>query len=72
MKPLPHFEQSPLLRSVPEVYHAFLGVDPGRLTFSWVSASEGRKWADVVNETTERVRALGPFAAYRSLTEEQT
>jgi len=28
MNPLPHFEQSPLLRSVPGVYHAFLGVDP--------------------------------------------
>ena len=28
MKPLPHFVQSPLLRSVPRVYHAFLGVDP--------------------------------------------
>jgi len=28
MKPLPHFVQSPLLRSVPWVYHAFLGVDP--------------------------------------------
>ena len=28
MKPLPHFVQSPLLRTVPRVYHAFLGVDP--------------------------------------------
>jgi YfiH family protein len=28
MKPLPYFEQSPLLRSVAGVYHAFLGVDP--------------------------------------------
>ncbi len=28
MKPLPHFIQSPLLRAVPGVYHAFLGVDP--------------------------------------------
>ena len=28
MKPLPHFVQSPLLASVPWVYHAFLGVDP--------------------------------------------
>ena len=28
LKPLPHFVQSPLLRSVPGVYHAFLGVDP--------------------------------------------
>ncbi len=28
MRPLPHFLQSPLLRSVPGVYHAFGGVDP--------------------------------------------
>ena len=28
MKPLPYFVQSPLLRSVPGVYHAFLGADP--------------------------------------------
>ncbi len=28
MRPLPHFLQSPLLRSVPWVYHAFGGVDP--------------------------------------------
>ncbi len=45
----------------------FMGIDPGRVTFSWVSASEGQKWSVIVNETTERVRALGPFAAYRGL-----
>ncbi len=28
MRPLPHFMQSPLLMSVPGVYHAFLGKDP--------------------------------------------
>ncbi|MBZ5568813.1 MAG: hydrogenase iron-sulfur subunit [Acidobacteriia bacterium] len=39
---------------------AFMGVDPRRVTFSWVSASEGGKWQQVVNETTERVRQLGP------------
>ena len=36
---------------------SFLGIDPKRVTFSWVSASEGAKWADVVNETVDRVRA---------------
>jgi F420-non-reducing hydrogenase iron-sulfur subunit len=46
---------------------AFMGIDPARITFSWVSASEGNKWAEVVNSTTERVRQLGPFAAYRKL-----
>jgi F420-non-reducing hydrogenase iron-sulfur subunit len=42
----------------------FLGVDTRRVTFSWVSASEGTKWQEVVNETTARVKALGPFHAY--------
>jgi F420-non-reducing hydrogenase iron-sulfur subunit len=46
---------------------AFMGIDPARITFSWVSASEGNKWAEVVNGTTERVRKLGPFVAYRKL-----
>jgi len=41
-----------------------MGVDPQRITFSWVSASEGGKWAEVVNSTTEKVRQLGPFASY--------
>jgi len=45
----------------------FVGIDPRRVTFSWVSASEGRKWSEVVNETTQRIRELGPFTAYRGL-----
>ena len=42
----------------------FLGLPEGRITFSWVSASEGQKWREVVNGATARVRALGPFAGY--------
>jgi coenzyme F420-reducing hydrogenase delta subunit len=42
----------------------FLGLPEGRITFSWVSASEGQKWREVVNDATARVRALGPFTAY--------
>ncbi|NLE23176.1 MAG: hydrogenase iron-sulfur subunit [Actinobacteria bacterium] len=52
------------------VFHdimAFVGVDPRRMTFSWVSASEGAKWRDVVNETVANVRELGPYEAYRAL-----
>ncbi len=45
----------------------FLGIDLDRVTFSWVSASEGGKWSEVVNETTARVRKLGPFNTYRDL-----
>ena len=45
----------------------FVGVDPGRITFSWVSASEGAKWRDVVNEAVGKARELGPFTEYRTL-----
>ena len=40
----------------------FIGVDPERLQMSWVSASEGPKWAQVVTEVTEGIRALGPLS----------
>jgi F420-non-reducing hydrogenase iron-sulfur subunit len=45
----------------------FMGIDPNRITFSWVSASEGGKWRDVVNDTVARVRKMGPFTAYHEL-----
>ncbi len=45
----------------------FMGIDPRRMTFSWVSASEGGKWRDVVNETVSRIRGMGPFAQYQAL-----
>ena len=37
-----------------------VGIEPERFQVSWVSASEGRKFADVVTEFTEKVKALGP------------
>jgi len=49
---------------------SFIGIDPGRMTFSWVSASEGAKWRDVVDDTVARVRALGPFEEYRRLVDQ--
>jgi len=48
----------------------FLGIDENRITFSWVSASEGNKWAEVVNEAVARTRALGPMTSYHRLAEE--
>lgn len=44
----------------------FMGLEEDRVTFSWVSASEGSKWQEVVNETTARVKALGPYRAPRT------
>jgi F420-non-reducing hydrogenase iron-sulfur subunit len=36
-------------------------VEPERVRLEWVSASEGDRFARIVNEMTEQVRALGPF-----------
>ncbi len=45
----------------------YVGIDVRRITFSWVSAAEGAKWADLVNSVTEEIRKLGPFEEYRKL-----
>jgi len=36
------------------------GLEPERFRLEWVSASEGPKFAEVMREMTEAVRALGP------------
>lgn len=38
----------------------FMGVEKGRVQFSWVSASESIKFAQVIKEVTESIKALGP------------
>lgn len=38
----------------------FVGIEEDRVQFSWVSASEGMKFARVMMEVTEKVKALGP------------
>ncbi|MDR1699370.1 MAG: hydrogenase iron-sulfur subunit [Prevotellaceae bacterium] len=48
----------------------FSGIDTERVTFTWVSAAEGAKWAEVVNSTVEKVRALGPHENYKELINE--
>ncbi len=48
----------------------FLGIDVRRITFSWVSAAEGAKWADLVNETVKNIRILGPYTDYRKAAEQ--
>ena len=45
----------------------FVGVDINRLCFSWVSAAEGGRWAEIVNSFTEEVRALGPYKEYNEM-----
>ena len=38
----------------------YMGVEPGRIQFSWVSSAESTKFVNVVNEVTEAIKALGP------------
>ena len=38
------------------------GIDPRRLRLEWVSASEGDRFAQVVNEMTEEIRRIGPLS----------
>src|SRR5512133_142824 len=45
----------------------FMGIDVRRVTFSWVSAAEGAKWAQIVNTAVDEVKKLGPYTAYQSL-----
>jgi F420-non-reducing hydrogenase iron-sulfur subunit len=37
-----------------------LGVEPERFKYTWVSASEGARWQQVVTEFVKGVEALGP------------
>ena len=39
---------------------AHVGIEPERVQFSWVSASEGGRFASLVEKVTEDVRKLGP------------
>lgn len=47
----------------------FLGIDIRRVCFSWVSAAEGAKWAELVNQFTSEIQALGPLTEYHQLKE---
>lgn len=38
----------------------YVGIEPGRVQFSWVSASEGGRFAALIAQVTEDVRRLGP------------
>ncbi len=37
-----------------------MGLEPGRVQFSWISSAESTKYVQVINEVIETVRKLGP------------
>jgi len=45
----------------------FLGIDPERVVLSWVSASEGKRFADLMEELTDKIRNLGPLKNFTPL-----
>ena len=38
-----------------------IGIDSRRVRMTWVSAAEGRKFADVIKEVTEEIKKIGPM-----------
>ncbi|MCK5849238.1 MAG: hydrogenase iron-sulfur subunit [Caldisericia bacterium] len=48
-----------------------LGIDNERVIFAWCSASEGIKFARLVNEVSEKIKELGPFDEYHNLDQEE-
>ncbi|OPZ15357.1 MAG: Methyl-viologen-reducing hydrogenase, delta subunit [candidate division BRC1 bacterium ADurb.BinA364] len=41
-----------------------MGLWEGRVHFSWVSAAEGQRFAEVVSEVTQKIRLVGPNTAF--------
>jgi coenzyme F420-reducing hydrogenase delta subunit len=48
-----------------------MGINTERIKFSWVSAAEGAKWADIVNTTVAEIRKLGPYTDYKKVAKYQ-
>lgn len=47
----------PILKKILE----YTGIEPQRLRLEWISASEGERFAEVVEEFTETIRGLPPI-----------
>ena len=45
----------------------FIGINMDRLKFTWISAAEGRKFADEVADFVGKIKELGPFESYQSI-----
>jgi coenzyme F420-reducing hydrogenase delta subunit len=46
--------------AVTKKFLEYVGVEPQRLQASWVSASEGGKFAEVVSEVVKELKEVGP------------
>lgn len=50
-------------------YIAQMGIEPERLHLEWISASEGKQFAALVHETTEKIKKLGPCTVKQNVEE---
>ena len=44
------------------------GIEEGRFRMDYASASEGDRFAQIVNEMTEEIKKLGPYVKYEGET----
>jgi F420-non-reducing hydrogenase iron-sulfur subunit len=51
---------------------AQLGIQPERLRLEWISASEGERLRDVMNEFSAQIRQLGPLETKSSVVSSQS
>ena len=43
----------------------YLGIEPQRVRMSWVSASEGAKWKEVIEEVRQGIKEVGPMDQFK-------
>jgi F420-non-reducing hydrogenase iron-sulfur subunit len=49
----------------------YMGIDMRRVKFSWVSAAEGAKWANIVDTTVREIRELGPASEFSAMAQKE-
>jgi len=42
------------------VSSGFIGIEPERVQFSWISAGEGERFAQVMTKVTNDIKKIGP------------
>jgi len=43
----------------------YIGIEPERVQFSWVSAAEGARFAQIIEKVTNDIKKLGPLTYFR-------
>ena len=46
-------------------YLDYLGIEPERVQFSWVSAAEGGRFAKIIEKVTDDIRKIGPLNYFK-------